>query len=69
MPPIVNELEQKYGKKLVVQRTEDYGPATKLLGALLVEKDPATVVVTVDDDVTYHPDTVLGNRARANCTR
>ncbi|TPX41615.1 hypothetical protein SeLEV6574_g06003 [Synchytrium endobioticum] len=60
IPPIVEELKQKYGKSLVVQRTEDYGPATKLLGALLAERDPDTIVITVDDDVSYHPDTVLG---------
>ncbi|TPX31602.1 hypothetical protein SmJEL517_g05129 [Synchytrium microbalum] len=60
VPSIVSELQHTYGKKLIVQRTEDYGPATKLLGALLVEPDPNTVIITVDDDVTYHPDTVLG---------
>ena len=32
---------------------KDYGPATKLIGALLVEKDPRTVIVTVDDDIAY----------------
>lgn len=33
----------------------DYGPATKLIGALLVETDPRTVIVTVDDDIAYDP--------------
>jgi hypothetical protein len=32
---------------------EDYGPATKVLGALLIEKDPSTIIITVDDDITY----------------
>lgn len=32
---------------------EDYGPATKLIGALLIEKDPKTIIITVDDDITY----------------
>jgi hypothetical protein len=31
----------------------DYGPATKVLGALLVEKDPTTVLITMDDDVLH----------------
>lgn len=39
---------------------EDWGPATKLLAALQLEKDPDTWLITVDDDTRYHPDTVLG---------
>jgi hypothetical protein len=31
----------------------DWGPATKLLGALLVERDSDTVLVTMDDDCDY----------------
>lgn len=33
----------------------DWGPGTKLLGALLVEEDPNTIIVTVDDDSHYYP--------------
>eukprot|EP00931_Biecheleriopsis_adriatica_P124327 TRINITY_DN99466_c0_g1_i1.p1 TRINITY_DN99466_c0_g1~~TRINITY_DN99466_c0_g1_i1.p1 ORF type:complete len:552 (+),score=100.51 TRINITY_DN99466_c0_g1_i1:63-1718(+) len=44
---VVNEIE------------EDWGPATKLLAALQLEKDPNTWLITVDDDTKYHPDTVL----------
>jgi hypothetical protein len=29
---------------------EDYGPSTKLLATLLVEKDPSTIIITIDDD-------------------
>ena len=36
----------------------DYGPATKLLGALLIERDPSTVIVTVDDDIVYDPNLI-----------
>jgi hypothetical protein len=36
----------------------DWGPATKLIGALLLEKDNDTVVITLDDDMEYHRDTV-----------
>ena len=37
---------------------DDWGPATKLIGALLLEKDPNTVIITLDDDMVYHRDTV-----------
>jgi len=43
---------------LFIHRTKDYGPATKLLGALEVEKDQDTIIVVVDDDVEYHSETV-----------
>ena len=33
--------------------SDPYGPATKVLGALLLERDPQTVVITVDDDISY----------------
>ncbi|KAI8829158.1 hypothetical protein BC829DRAFT_424058 [Chytridium lagenaria] len=32
--------------------------STKLLGSLLVEKDPSTIIITIDDDTSYHPDLV-----------
>ena len=37
---------------------DDWGPATKLIGALLLEKDPSTVIITFDDDMVYNRDTV-----------
>jgi len=37
----------------------DYGPATKLLGALLIEHDPSTLIITVDDDIAYDPELIL----------
>ncbi len=40
-------------EKLRINRCTDYGPATKLLGALECEADPDTLIVTVDDDVLY----------------
>lgn len=33
----------------------DYGPATKLIGALMDERDNDTLIVIGDDDVIYHP--------------
>ncbi|EKX31247.1 hypothetical protein GUITHDRAFT_122554 [Guillardia theta CCMP2712] len=45
--------------KITVQFLEkDWGPATKVLGALLLEHDPDTVIITLDDDVYYNSDTV-----------
>jgi len=38
---------------LQIMTAPDYGPATKLLGALIAERDPDTVIVTVDDDIFY----------------
>lgn len=40
---------------LLIMKIPDYGPATKLLGALHVERDPSTIIVTVDDDSFYYP--------------
>jgi hypothetical protein len=33
----------------------DYGPATKIVGGLIAESDPNTVIITFDDDVVYSP--------------
>lgn len=38
---------------VIINRTEDYGPATKLLATLEQEKDPSTIIVTIDDDTIY----------------
>ncbi|KAI8905558.1 hypothetical protein EDD86DRAFT_257625, partial [Gorgonomyces haynaldii] len=49
----VLELPQRY-PLVKIHHPKDYGPSTKLLGALLLEKDPDTIVVTLDDDTEYH---------------
>lgn len=36
----------------------DFGPITKLLGGLLKEQDPNTVIITFDDDMIYDPNIV-----------
>jgi hypothetical protein len=59
LPPIVKQLQESYPNKIYIHRTEDYGPSTKLLGALENEKDPDTVIMVIDDDTRYHPDTAL----------
>merc|ERR1719210_2295455 len=58
IPSEAYEWERKYGF-LKIHQTKDYGPATKLLGALEVESDPDTIIVIIDDDTYYHKDTVL----------
>ncbi|KAI9339207.1 hypothetical protein DFJ73DRAFT_846974 [Zopfochytrium polystomum] len=59
LPPIVDELKETYKGLLEFTHPEDYGPSTKLLGTLLIEKDPDTIVITVDDDIVYHEHMVL----------
>ena len=46
-----------------LHRTLDRGPATKLLGALEIEKDPETILITVDDDNDY-PDFLVRGLVR-----
>lgn len=58
IPRVAYEWTQQYSF-LRIHQTEDYGPATKLLGALEVETDPDTIIVIIDDDTYYHQDTVL----------
>lgn len=41
-----------------VVRTKDYGPITKLAGALFSEDDPDTIIISFDDDMIY-PDTMI----------
>ena len=45
----------RYGPLVKVVRTPDYGPITKLLPLLDLEKDPNTIVAILDDDQLYHP--------------
>jgi len=37
---------------------KDWGPATKVLGGLLLERDPDTVIITMDDDMVYNRITI-----------
>lgn len=38
---------------VVINRTKDYGPATKLVATLEKERDPETIIITTDDDTIY----------------
>lgn len=42
----------------VYRISRDYGPATKLLGALECEEHAQTKIIYVDDDAVYHPEMV-----------
>jgi len=42
----------------VVRVRKDYGPICKIIGALLHEPDPDTMIVTCDDDIVYSPNLV-----------
>ena len=44
--------------KIKIFRTEDFGPATKLIPTIEKITDPETIIIVVDDDLTYHPDMV-----------
>lgn len=47
-------------KRISILRTQDYGPATKLLGLLeQIKLDPEQIIITVDDDITYPAETFL----------
>lgn len=51
-PPLPDDLAQLC---TVVRTDIDYGPLTKIYGALIKEKDPNTVIITCDDDVFFAP--------------
>ncbi|KAF8056746.1 hypothetical protein HT031_006244 [Scenedesmus sp. PABB004] len=57
--PAVAVGQQFSGIVRVAAAPHDWGPATKLLPTLREETDADTVIITVDDDTYYHPDTVL----------
>lgn len=47
-------------KRLTILRSEDYGPATKLLGALKnVNLPENAIIITFDDDIPYPKNTIL----------
>lgn len=43
----------KHSNVNIVRINKDYGPITKLLGGLKMEKDPNTIIISVDDDIIY----------------
>ncbi len=47
------DIPEKYNDFCHIIRCQDYGPITKLIGALVQENDPDTVIITFDDDYIY----------------
>jgi hypothetical protein len=48
-------VDGEYAGRLQVNRCDDYGPATKVLGCLEHETDGDTLLLPVDDDVLFPP--------------
>jgi hypothetical protein len=46
-------LSKEINDRLCINWGRDYGPATKLIPAIQQEKDPETIIITVDDDWLY----------------
>lgn len=44
---------QKENPKLLINRTSDYGPITKIIGAFDICKDPEDILLVCDDDQVY----------------
>lgn len=44
--------------KVKVIRCQDHGPITKLYPVLREERDPETLIITVDDDIEYVPERI-----------
>jgi hypothetical protein len=48
--PVPNE---EITKLCQIVKCDDYGPITKLMGGLLSEEDPETIIISFDDDYMY----------------
>jgi hypothetical protein len=44
----------------IVNHCKDYGSLTKVIPVLDIEKDPSTIIIIIDDDMTYQPRVVEG---------
>jgi hypothetical protein len=50
---------KSYSKKqLTILRCEDYGPITKLIPVLEIERDSETIIMIIDDDNSLHKNTI-----------
>ena len=55
IPQWVKDLKKEY-KHLIINRLKDYGPPTKIVGALQYTTQKNDTLIVVDDDNVYHPD-------------
>lgn len=53
IPEWVNKLAEE-NDRLVIHRTKDYGPPTKIVGGLLYTNNPDDILICCDDDQEYH---------------
>jgi len=53
-PPITDEMAEL----CTVVSCTDFGPITKIVGGILQESDPNTVIISFDDDMMYPPNLV-----------
>lgn len=73
LPKVFGRTGEKYpplpssiiSKVTVVEPEEDYGPICKIYGGLLSEKDPDTIILTVDDDTIF--DNMFMTKIREKC--
>jgi Glycosyl transferase family 2 len=71
LPQVAKRLNKPYppfsnANVKVVKLDDDYGPICKLVGGLLSESDPNTIIITVDDDTLYKPDFIEKMVEKAN---
>jgi hypothetical protein len=57
IPNWINYFKLKY-PHLKIFRTADFGPPTKFVPTIMRIENPETIVLTVDDDLIYHPEMV-----------
>ncbi len=50
---VIPDWLKKY-PNIIINRTKDYGPATKLIATLEKEHNPEAIIITIDDDRIYH---------------
>ena len=57
-PYLIPDWLRDISEVTLLRRRNDFGPVMKILPALDVETDPDTLLITVDDDVKYPPNTI-----------
>ena len=48
------EIQEKHPKLIINKIDKDYGPITKIIGALPIVKNPEDIIIVCDDDQLYH---------------
>mgnify|MGYP006215781553 CR=1 FL=1 len=53
IPDWINKLNEEHDR-LIINRVKDFGPVTKVVGALLYTDIPEDILIVCDDDQEYH---------------